>query len=172
MWEVRWRANTKNKPQLEFIKKFDFKVSKMHSLSPINMTMKFHSSRWAFISALLAIVIFASVDVACGATLPVVTSGRILGTEGKALSANITATHSPTGYVVASGTLPTGLSLNATTGNFTDADSQGRPRKVKYQPITIKPNSDSETLVYGLFTMPRAAVKNPDFYVGSSVTGF
>ena len=34
----------------------------MHSLSPINMTMKFHSSRWAFISALLAIVIFASVD--------------------------------------------------------------------------------------------------------------
>ena len=56
-------------------------------------------------------------------------------------------------------------------GGFTDADSQGRLRKVKYQAITLKPTSGNETLVYGFFIMPSAAVKNPDFYVGGSVEG-
>ena len=57
------------------------------------------------------------------------------------------------------------------TGGFTDADSQGRLRKVKYQAITLKPTSGTETLVYGFFTMPSDAVKSPDFYVGGSVEG-
>jgi hypothetical protein len=47
---------------------------------------------------------------------PVVGSVTINGTVGSVLSANVSATNSPTSYAVASGTLPTGLSLNATSG--------------------------------------------------------
>ena len=76
MWEVRSRAITQIKPQLEFIKKFDFKVSKMHSPSPINMPMKFHSSRTTFLPALLvfSLALFASVDGAKAWIAPNATS--------------------------------------------------------------------------------------------------
>jgi hypothetical protein len=47
---------------------------------------------------------------------PVVTSATINGTVGILLSANITATNSPTTYALASGSWPVGLSLNSTTG--------------------------------------------------------
>jgi propanediol utilization protein len=47
---------------------------------------------------------------------PVVTSATINGMVGISLSANITATNSPTGYALASGSWPAGLSLNSTTG--------------------------------------------------------
>ncbi|MEI8284726.1 MAG: putative Ig domain-containing protein [bacterium] len=47
---------------------------------------------------------------------PLVTSATINGTVDIALSSNITATNSPTSYLVASGTMPSGLSINATTG--------------------------------------------------------
>ena len=50
------------------------------------------------------------------AEAPVVGSVTINGTVGSVLSANVNATNSPTSYAVASGTLPTGLSLNATSG--------------------------------------------------------
>ena len=47
---------------------------------------------------------------------PVVTSATINGTVGSSLSVGIAATNSPTSYAVASGLLPSGLSLNGTTG--------------------------------------------------------
>ena len=47
---------------------------------------------------------------------PTVEAATINGTVGTALSANITATNSPASYAISSGTLPAGLSLNATTG--------------------------------------------------------
>jgi len=47
---------------------------------------------------------------------PTATAATINGTVGTPLSANITATNSPTGYAISSGTLPAGLSLNGTTG--------------------------------------------------------
>jgi hypothetical protein len=47
---------------------------------------------------------------------PTVTAATINGTVGTPLSANITATNSPTSYAISSGTLPSGLSLNGTTG--------------------------------------------------------
>jgi hypothetical protein len=50
---------------------------------------------------------------------PIVVSLPINGTVGSALSNSVTAAYSPTNYAVASGTLPTGLSLNATTGAIT-----------------------------------------------------
>lgn len=43
----------------------------------------------------------------------------INGTVGSALSDSVTAAYSPTRYDIASGILPTGLSLNATTGAIT-----------------------------------------------------
>jgi hypothetical protein len=52
------------------------------------------------------------------ASVSVAVSAIINGEFGSALSANITATNSPTSYTISSGTLPTGLSLNATTGRI------------------------------------------------------
>ena len=49
-------------------------------------------------------------------TIPVVLPSTINGTVSTALKTNITAAYSPTSYAVASGTLPAGLSLDATTG--------------------------------------------------------
>ena len=49
---------------------------------------------------------------------PAVSAATINGTVGTALSANITATNSPTSYAISSGMLPTGLSLNGTTGRI------------------------------------------------------
>jgi hypothetical protein len=56
-----------------------------------------------------------------GATVfkPIVLPVTINGTVGSALSNNVTAAYSPTSYAIASGTLPVGLSLNATTGAIT-----------------------------------------------------
>ena len=54
-------------------------------------------------------------------------------------------------------------------GSFTDADFQGRPRKVTCQGITLTGTGSPD--VYGFFIMPSAAVKNPDFYVGGRVIG-
>jgi len=47
---------------------------------------------------------------------PIVLPVTINGTVGSAVSNSVTAAYSPTSYAIASGTLPTGLSLNATTG--------------------------------------------------------
>jgi hypothetical protein len=49
-------------------------------------------------------------------TIPVVLPSTINGTVSTALNTNITAAYSPTSYAVVNGTLPDGLSLNATTG--------------------------------------------------------
>ena len=50
---------------------------------------------------------------------PIVLPMTINGTVGSPLSNSVTAAYSPTAYAIASGTLPTGLSLNATTGAIT-----------------------------------------------------
>ena len=52
-------------------------------------------------------------------TVPVVLPATINGTVSTILSTSVTAAYSPTSYAIASGTLPTGLSLNATTGAIT-----------------------------------------------------
>ena len=49
-------------------------------------------------------------------TIPVVLPATINGTVSTSLSTSVTAAYSPTTYAVASGTLPTGLSLNSTSG--------------------------------------------------------
>ena len=57
-----------------------------------------------------------TLTVTQSAAAPVVTSATINGAVGISLSANITATNSPTGYALTSGSWPAGLSLDPDTG--------------------------------------------------------
>lgn len=67
------------------------------------------------------------------ATPPVVTGATLNGTVGTAFAGHtISATNSPTGYALESGTLPAGLSLNATTGAIT-----GTPTAAGNSSLTI-----------------------------------
>jgi len=56
------------------------------------------------------------VAISTVSTTPVITPASLTGTVNSAFSYNIVATNSPTSYAIASGTLPTGLTLNTTTG--------------------------------------------------------
>ncbi|PJE42261.1 MAG: hypothetical protein CUR32_05545 [Flavobacterium sp.] len=58
------------------------------------------------------------------AATPVVTPASPTGTYNTAFSYNVVATNAPTSYAVASGTLPTGLSLNTTTGLISGTPTQ------------------------------------------------
>lgn len=67
------------------------------------------------------------------ATPPVVTGATLNGTVGTAFAGHtVSATNSPTGYAVESGTLPDGLSLNATTGAIS-----GTPTAAGNSSVTI-----------------------------------
>lgn len=58
------------------------------------------------------------------AATPVVTSASPTGTYNTVFSYSIVATNTPTSYAVALGTLPTGLSLNTTTGLISGTPTQ------------------------------------------------
>ena len=58
------------------------------------------------------------------ASTPVVTPASPTGTYNTAFSYNVIATNSPTSFAVASGTLPSGLSLNTTTGLISGTPTQ------------------------------------------------
>jgi hypothetical protein len=58
------------------------------------------------------------------AATPVVTAASPAGTYNTAFSYNVIATNSPTSFAVASGTLPTGLSLNTTNGLISGTPTQ------------------------------------------------
>lgn len=58
------------------------------------------------------------------AATPVVTAASPTGTYNAAFSYNVIATNAPTAYAVASGTLPTGLSLNTTSGLISGTPTQ------------------------------------------------
>lgn len=60
-----------------------------------------------------------SASVTVNSSIPVVTASTFSGTVGVAFNQSISATGSPTSYAVSSGTLPAGLSLNATNGAIT-----------------------------------------------------
>ena len=58
------------------------------------------------------------------AATPVVTAASPTGTYNAAFSYNVIATNAPTAYALASGTLPTGLSLNTTNGLISGTPTQ------------------------------------------------
>lgn len=63
---------------------------------------------------------------------PVVTTATVSGTFGNLLNYTILATNSPTSYAITSGTLPTGLTLNTTTGVIS-----GTPTVATTDPILV-----------------------------------
>jgi hypothetical protein len=63
-------------------------------------------------------------------TVPVISSVSVNGTVESMLSVSINATNSPTNYAVTSGTLPSGLSLNATTGVISGIPIVATNRKI------------------------------------------
>ncbi|MGH8045695.1 MAG: putative Ig domain-containing protein, partial [Chthoniobacterales bacterium] len=72
---------------------------------------------------------------------PVITGpASITGTVGTPVSVQIVATNSPTGYSVVSGTLPSGLALNPTTGLIT-----GTPTAVASTTVTFGATNASGT---------------------------
>lgn len=92
--------------------------------------------------------------------VPVITPASPTGTYNTAFSYFISATQSPTAYAISSGTLPTGLSLNTTTGeisgtptqigtfnvNFTATNSGGTSTPAT---ISITINQASQTITFG-----------------------
>jgi hypothetical protein len=69
---------------------------------------------------------------------PVVLPMTITGVVGNALITNITATNSPTNYTITSGTLPSGLSWNATSGVI-----NGTPTIVANSKLVVKATNAS-----------------------------
>ena len=69
---------------------------------------------------------------------PVVLPLTITGVVGNALITNITATNSPTNYTITSGTLPSGLSWNATSGVI-----NGTPTIVANSKLVVKATNAS-----------------------------
>ena len=65
----------------------------------------------------------ANINISILPQVPVVTAGSVTGTSGTALNYQIAATNSPTAFSILSGTLPSGLALNATTGTITGTPS-------------------------------------------------
>jgi hypothetical protein len=72
---------------------------------------------------------------------PVITGGTVSGTVGTAITNyQIVATNSPTSYSIASGTLPTGLSLNTTSGVIS-----GTPTVAGTSSITVNASNGAGT---------------------------
>ncbi len=72
---------------------------------------------------------------------PVLTGGTVSGTVGTAITNyQIVATNGPTGYSIASGTLPTGLSLNTTSGVIS-----GTPTVAGTSSITVNASNGAGT---------------------------
>ncbi|WP_291127435.1 beta strand repeat-containing protein, partial [Flavobacterium sp. UBA7682] len=59
-----------------------------------------------------------------GAVAPVVSSGSPVGNYNSAFSYSVMATNSPTSYAISSGSLPTGLDLNTTSGEISGTPTQ------------------------------------------------
>ncbi|WP_245569852.1 YDG domain-containing protein, partial [Flavobacterium soli] len=79
-------------------------------------------------------------------TTPVVTGASPSGTVGSAFSYSIVATNSPTSYAISSGTLPTGLNLNTTTGQITGTPTTAGSSSVDVTATNVSGTSAAATL--------------------------
>lgn len=96
---------------------------------------------------------------------PVVTAASSLaGTAGSAFSYSVIATNSPTGYAVTAGTLPSGLTLNTSTGVIS-----GTPTAASTASVTVTATnaagSGSATISFNI------AAPSPPVVTGTTITG-
>ncbi|UPT71489.1 MAG: T9SS sorting signal type C domain-containing protein [Flavobacterium sp. JAD_PAG50586_2] len=95
-----------------------------------------------------------------GAVAPVITPASPTGTYNTAFSYSIIASNSPTSYAISSGTLPTGITLNTTTGVLSGTPTQIGTFNVDFTAtnpggtspaatISITINQASQTITFG-----------------------
>lgn len=102
---------------------------------------------------------------------PVVTAASSLpGTVGAPFSYSVIATNSPTNYAVTAGTLPAGLSINATTGVIS-----GTPTAVSTASVTVTATngagSGSNTISFNI-VLPSPPVVTASTFTGTVGTAF
>lgn len=102
---------------------------------------------------------------------PVVTAAASLpGTVGSPFSYNVIATNSPTNYAVTAGTLPAGLTINATTGVIS-----GTPTAVSTASVTVTATngagSGSNTISFNI-VLPPVPVVTASTFTGTVGTAF
>lgn len=105
------------------------------------------------------------------ASPPVVTAATSLpGTVGAPFSYSVIATNSPTNYAVTAGTLPAGLSINATTGVIS-----GTPTAVSTASVTVTATngagSGSNTISFNI-VLPSPPVVTASTFTGTVGTAF
>lgn len=108
---------------------------------------------------------------ATSALPPVVTAAASLpGTVGALFSYNVLATNSPTNYAVTAGTLPAGLSINATTGVIS-----GTPTAASTASVTVtatnSAGSGANTISFNI-TLPPIPVVTASTFTGTVGTAF
>ena len=102
-----------------------------------------------------------TIGIATAVAKPVVTTASISGTTGTALTYNIVATNTPTSYALASGTLPSGLSLNTTSGAITGTPTTGGTYVVTVTATNCGGTSTAATLTFTIYN---------DFCPGTTLT--
>lgn len=92
--------------------------------------------------------------------VPVVTGSSQSGTVGVAFSYTVVATNSPTSYAVSSGTLPAGLTLNASTGVISGTPSAAGSPSVSVTATNAGGTSAPATINFTI-SLPPAPVVTP-----------
>ena len=95
----------------------------------------------------------ATISITIASPVPVVSGASLSGTTGSAFSYTIIATNSPTSYALASGTWPTGLSLNTATGQISGTPTVATTTSVTVTATNASGTSTAATLTF-TFTPP------------------
>ncbi len=107
----------------------------------------------------------ATINFTITMPIPVVTGSSQSGTVSSAFSYTISATNSPTSYAVASGTLPTGLSLNTTTGVISGTPTTSGSSSVT---VTASNSGGTSTAATISFTIAASACVTQGFAAGTT----
>ena len=83
-------------------------------------------------------------------SVPVVSPASLNATVGSVFSSTISATNMPTGYAIASGTLPTGLSLNTTTGSIAGTPTAAGSSSVTVTATNVVGTSTPATIGFNI----------------------
>ncbi len=117
-------------------------------------------------------VVVFDLTVSSGGSVPAINSSATAsGTVGQNFSYQITATNSPTSYAIVSGdSLPTGLTLNTTTGVITGIPSASGTSTTRVTASNATGASAAFTITFTL--APATTTGTPALPLGPSITGF